>query len=75
MRLDKKTGLILPKVDSQMLLANGEIVTVPTGYFVHPGTAHLMPVACNVAYNTNTSKFVTTVDITERKITSSFNIS
>ena len=68
LRLDKTTGLILPKADSQMKLAIGETVPVPNdGYFLHPETGRVMSMANNLAYDTHNSKFIPTVDMTISK--------
>ena len=60
--MDPKTGLILPKSGTQMLLADGSVVAIPPDYFVHPQTGHVLPMHGNIAYDPITTRLVFVVD-------------
>ena len=59
---DKVTGLIVPNKNTQMMIATGEVVEIPSGFFLHPQTGHVLPISGNIAFDTLSSKLVFTVD-------------
>ena len=61
-RMDPVTGLILPYMGTQMLVANGDVVDIPPSHFFHPQTGHILPIAGNISYDPVTSRLIFTVD-------------
>ena len=59
---DPVTGLIIPKSGAQMLLANGQLVDIPSDFFIHPQTSRVLPLHGNVAFDPMTSKLIFMVD-------------
>lgn len=59
---DKVTGLLLPKPGSEMFLANGQTMSVPPDFFLHPQTGRLLPIHGNVAFDPLSSKLIFTAD-------------
>jgi len=62
--VDKVNGLTVPNSDAKMLLSSGDVVDVPSDYFVHPETGHVLPIHGNVSYDPVTSKLIVTIDST-----------
>ena len=62
--IDKVNGLTVPNSGTKMLLATGDVVDVPSDYFVHPETGNVLPIHGNVAYDPVMSKLTITVDTT-----------
>ena len=60
--MDNVTGLLVPNEGSKMVLASGQVVDVPTDFFLHPQTGAVLPVQGNVSYDTVASKLIFTVD-------------
>lgn len=60
--IDEKTGLLVPRSGSQMMLADGTVTNIPPDYAVHPQTARVLPVAGNVAFDPITSRLVFVLD-------------
>lgn len=64
---DVTTGLIVPNPDAVMLLDNQSLKTESAGYFLHPDTGKVLPIAGNVGYDPVTSKLVPVVDVASGK--------
>lgn len=60
--MDPKTGLIVPKPNTKMLVADGRVIDIPSNHFVHPQTGRVLPIQGNVAFDPITSKLVFTAD-------------
>ncbi|KAJ1189259.1 hypothetical protein NDU88_006009 [Pleurodeles waltl] len=60
--VDPGSGLLIPTSDTVMLLSSNQLLPVPNGYFVHPGTGRVLPIAGNVGYDLLSSQFVPTAD-------------
>ncbi|XP_020372536.2 uncharacterized protein LOC109917153 [Rhincodon typus] len=62
LQLDQLTGLVTPCPDTVMLLANKYFMYVPEGYFLHPQTGRVLPIAGNVCYDSTKSKLISLTD-------------
>ncbi|KAH0623315.1 hypothetical protein JD844_031523 [Phrynosoma platyrhinos] len=65
---DATTGLIMPRDDAVMLLANQSMKHVPPDHFLHPGTGKVLPVAGNIGFNPINSKLIPTVDLSSDEL-------
>nr|XP_057936579.1 uncharacterized protein LOC131134908 [Doryrhamphus excisus] len=59
---DAVIRLIRPKAHSHMVLSSGRTMAVPPGFFLHPHTGRVLPIAGNVAYDPESSTLVITTD-------------
>ncbi|XP_042327722.1 uncharacterized protein LOC121932806 isoform X2 [Sceloporus undulatus] len=57
------TGLIVPRDDAVMLLANQSMKLIPPDHFLHPGTGKVLPVAGNIGFSPINSKLIPMVDL------------
>ncbi|GCC23151.1 hypothetical protein chiPu_0001544 [Chiloscyllium punctatum] len=64
LQLDQLTGLITPRPETVMLLANKYIMPVPEGHFLHPQTGKVLPIAGNVCYDSTRSQLIPLTDST-----------
>lgn len=55
---DANSGLLRPKAGTKMIMASGALSEVPSDYFVHPQTGHVLPIQGNVAFDPVTSRLV-----------------
>jgi hypothetical protein len=55
---EANSGLLRPKAGTKMIMASGALSDVPSDYFVHPQTGHVLPIQGNVSFDPVTSRLV-----------------
>ncbi|XP_062822611.1 uncharacterized protein LOC134294855 isoform X2 [Anolis carolinensis] len=65
------TGLMVPRDDAVMLLANHSTKSVPADHFLHPDTGKVLPIAGNIGFDPISFKLIPMVDLASGELRNS----